>query len=132
MRTELKLMISFEKQKQGYTKDFAISGLSERRLLMSHSFQDVLIKENMTRCVFVYFEISLFPCLCSVRLCAMAVKGSMSLKEYGSAFPTTQRESHCHPSCQRPELSKTAEDLGQNGRAGMAQAGEVGLVTVDH
>lgn len=68
MRTELKLMISFEKEKRGYTKDFAISGLSERRLLMSRSFQDVLSKENMTRCVFVYFEISLFLCLCSVQL----------------------------------------------------------------
>lgn len=132
MCTKLKSMISFEKQKRGYIKDFTISGLSERRLLMSHSFQDILSKENMTRYVFVYFEISLFPCLCSVRLCAMAVKGSMSTKEYGSAFPTKQREPHCHPSFQRPELSKTAEDLGQNGRAGVTQAGEVGLVRVDH
>lgn len=68
MRTELKSMISSEKQKRGYTKDFTISGLSERRLLMSLSFQDILSKENMTRCVFVYFETSLFPCLCSVQL----------------------------------------------------------------
>lgn len=30
------------------------------------------------------------------------------------------------------EISKTAEYLGQNGRARVAQAGEVGLVTVDH
>lgn len=38
----------------------------------------------MTQCVFMYFEISLFQCLCSMRLCAIAVKGSMSTKEYGS------------------------------------------------
>lgn len=34
MHTKLKLMISFKKQKQGYIKDFTISGLNELRLLI--------------------------------------------------------------------------------------------------